>query len=230
MIQISKDFFGEQVVDDCGNLDYRNKEEVYVDVAIDVSRSIATTAPEDILRSALSSLEGDWKIYFVFSESISTPTSRMKSYQKLFYKERKSGVFNQRELYEFEIEAEEGKSILAAIIKPSNNASFEYIMDNLVDSRLKYVYLVEPGKRSFRVNMAEHLRTAIGSRFEDINTIILDREQLAKRLVGKNSHLVTFMRGANERDRLNVVSRKTTQRRIGGLYDRVQGLLVAGLN
>lgn len=205
MIEIEKDTFGNRSVDNSGNINYRSEDEIYSETKIKVSRTSNFSNTEDLLYDSLINLQEDWKIYFIYSESLPSKKSKIKSHKKLFYGLRKDSILKDSEIFETEIDVEDDKSLIASILSPKNNVSLKHIIYTQLDGRLRYILLVKKGKRSFKLNRSNHLKTMLTSRYKEMKTILINKEMLAKSLLNQFKFIISFMRGVNNRDVIEII-------------------------
>ena len=189
MIELEVQSVGTKFVDDLGNISATSARAQVLDLSVSVKDDQLST--DSLISVLVDALKKDKKIYFVYSESIPTRISRMKSYKKIFYEERKAGVFRKDEVFEAEVETGSTQSVVTAIISPRSSASVQYVLSNLLDSRLKMVLFVDKNKRSFRLNKREFLRTMVMQLgFDDSRTLFLSPDKIANRIVTEHRSVI----------------------------------------
>ena len=93
-------------------------------------------------------------IYFVLSENYASKANRLRSYKKLHHHEiEEIGSHN---LHEEEVEIQNELTVIASIVRLTNT-NLTYCSNNLIDSLLRFGYIIPKGVRSFNVSRGEFL-------------------------------------------------------------------------
>lgn len=171
---------------------------------------------EELLKDVLTQLLEAHKVYFVFSESKAQPKSRMRTFKKMFYEERKRNVIKARDLVNIESSIDESNSLLSSVLSvhPEN---LDAVIPELLTKNFRFAFVVKKGKRSFsssRQDFLDHL----------INRVVKNRRfdrsevrKLATRLTGKNKHAFQISAKGNGAEQLDVVVDQSNKQVIEGL-------------
>ena len=219
MIDIKVQSVGEQYVDDLGQLSPRASTGHAIELSVFVQNGYLSA--DQIVSDLVTKLHYTHKIYFVYSEFIPSRVSRLKSYKKLFYQERRAGLVRASELFEVEIPTGERESILAALISPKSSESVNNILARLLDGRLRMLLFVPKGKRSFRSNRANFLKTIVSDlKLDGGRTLFLDTNKIANLLITKHQCVVypNPYRGADKK--VDIILNEVGYRPIRMLLDQ----------
>lgn len=107
------------------------------------------------------------KIYFILIDKFPQPKNRIRSKYKLISQHKKN--INKQNYYEIEYDLENNKSILTSIVRLTKN-NLPYIINNFLNSKLSFGYIVPKRKSGFRTR--EKFLNEIISKCSNVNKML----------------------------------------------------------
>ena len=150
---------------------------------------------EAILGRILPILLKEFRVYFVYWESFPQPKSQIRTFKKMFYGQKKA--LNPHNLLELEVDIEEGKSVLCALVR-LDLYNMNYVLKHL-NSNFAFGFMVEKSKRSFAKNRISFLQNLETARLKGANSSKLNLLKVFTQVL--NAHKVvleTKTTGADE--------------------------------
>lgn len=125
---------------------------------------------EDYLNEIIALVAPTHEIYFVYVESKAQPKSLIRSRKGLFYQVRQSLAKEDR--HEAEIATETGTSLMTGIVhmNPDNR---DIILKNLINSNLRFAYLIKRNADAPPIDWTQFLNQIAGSRIGGDNLVTL---------------------------------------------------------
>lgn len=216
MINISHEKFGPKVISSDGDVDFLSPGLSYDDTKIEViepSKSYTKALLDYILEGILD----EYKLYFIFTEGAPNIKSKMRSHKKMFYKFVKSKSLSKNDLYEYEIDLQNQLSIIVAIINVSDKETLDFVLENLLNQNLSFIYLVKNGKRSFKENRAVFSQNVLASKLDDLNSVVVDPVKLAANIVRKNNGLIKVRFSGKDKNSIDVITKSQSK----GIQDSI---------
>lgn len=162
-----------------------------------------------LLQQLLIKLLETNKIYFVYVESAPQLRTKMRSYRKMFYDDKKQGKLKASDLFEGEIEVSSKKTLLTSSIKISKQ-NIDYVLGNLLSSNFRFSYLVKKGVSSFHENQNQFLRTIVNQIDDKNKTTRINYLELTDQ-IGKGKGLFRLPFAANDKKYIEFIFRKDDQ-------------------
>ncbi len=171
---------------------------------------------EQLLKDVLKQLLDDHKVYFVFSESKAQPKSRMRSFKKMFFEERKQNIIKSRDLVNLESSIDESSSLLSSILSV-HVGNLEAVIPELLTKNFRFAFIVRKGKRSFSSSREAFLDQLIHRVVKNRRFDRGEVRKLATRLTGKNKHAFRISAKGKGAEQLDVVVDRSNQQVIENL-------------
>lgn len=137
-------------------------------------------------RFLMEGLMENYRIYVVLTESFPSSKSRLKSHQKLLYAQRNQ--LTGQAITEIEMDVQEGKSILAAMIR-LDNENFLIDLSYLLSGNFAFAYFVKKGTKGFS-NRDRFLEEMVINYTVIEKTVWINYAKLAQKLATPNSFIL----------------------------------------
>ena len=162
---------------------------------------------ENLLKKILASLLKSFKIYLIYIESKAQPKSKIRSYKKMFYQERKNNLLHENDLHDREIDINPKESLMTGLITLSEQ-NMNYVLKHLINSNFRFGYLVKKGKKSFPKNMDSFLGEIINYLDGRSNISRLNFTDLLLSQVKKNKNIFRIPFSVNDKDFIEFLVRE----------------------
>ena len=160
---------------------------------------------DNFTKNLILYLYDNFNVYFIYIETFPQLKSKIRSHKKMFYAH--NGAIKKSNLYEVEIDLEDNKSILSAIVK-IDKYNFEYCLSH-INSNFAFCLAVEKSKRSFPVNRYDFLKRLIGQRNKEDKLTKVNFLKVLIQTINDSRLIFTIKSTGNDEESISLFAKNT---------------------